>query len=203
MKYFQIEKVTTEEQAINEMEEQYKYLCEADSTSGRKNRSLNMFELYEHFPVLKRIWNYVEDAYRYVERWIKKVVSEVKEIIKEIIEEPHDYFYIMRFYKNRWHGNKCFKEHMWDKVGSTNNPERRANEHLKKYNADSVETLVCIDTEEIPSTSLEDKVRSYFIRKYGKKNFLAKDRFLCQIDIEDIKAKIPTCLEGLRSAEIY
>ena len=203
MEYFQISKVTTEEQAIQEMEEQYKYLCDADNTPSRKNRSLNMFELYEHFPVLKTIWDYVEDAYRYVQKWVKKIISKVKEIVEEIIETPHDYFYIMRFYKRYWHGKKYIDEHMWDKVGSTNDPDRRSKEHLKKYNADYVETLVCVDTEEIPATSLEDKVRSYFIRKYGKKNFLPKDRFKCKVDIEDIKTKIPMCLEGLRSAEIY
>ena len=30
MEYFQIEKVTTEEEALKEMEEQYKYLCDAE-----------------------------------------------------------------------------------------------------------------------------------------------------------------------------
>ena len=201
MEYFQIEKVTTEEEALKEMEEQYQYLCDADSTSARKNRSENMFMLYEQFPILKKVWEYIEDAYRYVQRWVRRAVEKVKEIVEEVIT-PHDYFYIMRFYRKYWHGKKFIKEFMWDKVGSTKDPDRRMKEHLKKYGADEAELLLCVDTEEIPSTTLEDKVRSYFIRKYGKKNFIAKDRFNCMVDIEDIETKIPSCLQKLREAEI-
>lgn len=89
------------------------------------------------------------------------------------------------------------------KIGSSVHPDLRLKQHEKYYCNYDGEIVFTVDTEDMAASSLEDKVRSYFIRKYGKDNYKPKDRFLCEIDIEDIKNKIPSCLKALRAAEIY
>lgn len=195
MDKFNISKVTTDAQAIAEMDYQYNKLCDLTSTNGRAGRFYNMLALYEKFSCLKQIWVYVEDAYQYIKKFVRRIISNVKDIV---CGKGHDYFYIMRFYTSNG-------RHMFDKVGSSTNPERRKGQHADYYGTwkHNIETLLCVDTGDIPASSLEDKVRSYFIRKYGADNFLAKDRFTCMVDIDDIKEKIPACLKALREAEIY
>jgi hypothetical protein len=194
MERFNISKITTDKDAIAEMDYQYSKMLDLNSTGGRAGRFYNMLALYEKFPCLKTIWVYVEEAYQYVKKFVRRIISNIREAI---CGEGHDYFYIMRVY----HSNG---RHWFDKVGSTNNPERRKKQHANYYGVwnDNIETLLCVDTGNIPASSLEDKVRSYFIRKYGNDNFLPKDRFTCMVDIEDIKAKIPNCLKALQMAEI-
>ena len=194
MERFNINKITTDEEAFEEMEYQYKKMCDLNSTNGRAGRFYNMLTLYKTFPCLKRIWEYVEDACQYVKKFIRKVINQIHDTV---CGEGHDYFYIMRFYHSDG-------SHWFDKVGSTNNPNRRKRQHADYYGVwtSNIKTLVCVDTGDIPSTSLEDKVRSYFIRKYGRNHFIAKDRFTCMVDIDDIMSKIPDCLTALRKAEI-
>jgi len=194
MERFNISKISNDKEAIAEMDYQYDKMLDLTSTNGRAGRFYNMLALYEKFPCLKNIWIYVEDAYQYVKKFVRRIISNVRSIV---CGEGHDYFYIMRFYDSNG-------RHWFDKVGSTNNPERRKKQHANYYGAYeyNIETLLCVDTGDIPASSLEDKVRSYFIRKYGKDNFLPKDRFTCMIDIEDIKSKILPCLQALREAEI-
>ena len=194
MERFNIDKVNTDKEAIMEMDYQYGKMQNVTSTNGRAGRFYNMLALYEKFPILKRMWEYVESAYQYVKKFVRKVISYIDDLIRG---EGHDYFYIMRFYDRK--GN-----YMFDKVGSSINPERRKTQHADYYCTYrwNIKTLLCVDTGSIPASSLEDKVRSYFIRKYGKENFKAKDRFLCMVDIDDIMSKIPACLAALQQAEI-
>lgn len=193
MEKFNISKVFDNVQAMREMDYQYEKLMNVGTSQARCNRFLNMLALYEKFPCLKSIWEYVEDAWQYTKKFVRRVITRLEDIIQS---KEHDYFYIMRFYR---HGR-----HIFDKVGSSARPLARKEQHLNYYeNVDSADILLCVDTGAIKASSLEDKVRSYFIRKYGEENFLAKDRFLCKVDIEDIKSKIPACLAALRAAEIY
>lgn len=193
MEKFNISKVTNSEQAIQEMDYQYEKMQGLNSSNGRAGRFYNMLALYEKFPVLKTIWMYVEEAYQYTKKFVKLIITKIADMVKSV---GHDYFYIMRFYKNG--------RHAFDKVGSSNDVMRRQRQHMDYYvgSVDKCDILLCVDTGTISASSLEDKVRSYFIRKYGEKRFLPKDRFRCQVDIEDIKNKIPACLDALRAAEI-
>lgn len=194
MERFNISKISTNEDAIKEMDYQYEKMLELGSTNGRAGRFYNMLALYEKFPCLKNIWTYVENAYQYVKKFVRRIITDINNII---CGEGHDYFYIMRFYDRNG-------RHWFDKVGSTKNPERRKKQHADYYGAwrENIDILLCVDTGSIPASSLEDKVRSYFIRKYGDNNFLPKDRFTCMVDIDDIESKIPACLNALQMAEI-
>jgi len=194
MKRFTMEDLTTNTKIINAMDEQYELLQKANTTSKRKTHFQHMCKLYESFPILRDLWIYVKDAYHYVKAFVRRVIVQVDQIIKDL---SHEYFYIMRFYRR----DGSF---LWDKVGSAQNPTRRRKQHLDYYDeAYEADILLCVDTGEITASSLEDKVRSYFIRKYGEDNFISKDRFKCKVDIDDIKSKIPSCLQKLREAEIY
>lgn len=194
MKRFDLESLTTTKKVIEAMDEEYIKLQNASTTSQRKTCVRHMCSMYDAFPILHDLWIYVKNAYHYVECFVRRMIVEASQIIKCRL---HDYFYIMRFY--RYDGS-----HLFDKVGSAKNPNSRIKEHLNYYDdAYSGEILLCVDTGDITASSLEDKVRSYFIRKYGEDNFISKDRFKCKVDIKDIKSKIPTCLDMLRAAEIY
>ena len=195
MEKFNISKIKSDKDAIAEMDYQYEKMLELNSTSGRAGRFYNMLALYEKFPCLKTIWVYIEDAYQYIKKFVRRIIDNVKDIL---CGNGHDFFYIMRV----CHSNG---RHWFDKIGSTIHPERRKKQHADYYGVwkENIDILLCVDTGSIPASSLEDKVRSYFIRKYGKDNFLPKDRFTCMIDLEDIKNKIPTCLDALQMAEIY
>jgi len=193
MKRFDINSLNTNTQIINAMDEQYNLLQQVTTTAKRKTCFGHMCALYERFPILRDLWIYVKDAYHYTKSFIRRIIIEAHQIVTD---RSHEYFYIMRFYKRDG-------SHLFDKVGSAQNPKRRLQQHLDYYgNAYSADILLCVDTGEITASSLEDKVRSYFIRKYGQDNFISKDRFKCKVDIADIKSKIPSCLERLRAAEI-
>ena len=194
MARFNIETLTTNNKIINAMDEEYSLLLNANTTSKRKTHFQHMYSLYERFPFLHDMWIYIKDAYHYTKAFVRRIIVAVNQIVNNL---THEYFYIMRFYRKDG-------SHLFDKVGSAKHPRHRKQQHLDYYDeAYDADILLCVDTGEITASSLEDKVRSYFIRKYGEDNFISKDRFKCKVDIEDIQSKIPTCLQKLREAEIF
>ena len=194
MERFTMDNLTTNTKIINAMDEQYDLLQKANTTSKRKTCFNHMYALYEKFPILHNLWEYVATAYHYTKAFIRKIIVSVNQIVNDL---SHEYFYIMRFYRKDG-------SHLFDKVGSAKHPRHRRQQHLDYYDeAYKADILLCVDTGEITASSLEDKVRSYFIRKYGENNFISKDRFKCKVDIDDIRSKIPTCLQKLREAEIF
>ena len=191
---FNIERIKTDDQALEEMNHQYNKMLEVDSTSARKTRFEHMLDIYDKFPSVREIWQYVKDAAHYVKKFIKRCVQKFEEIIGDFLKE-HDYFYIMRFYDSK--GKFYF-----DKIDSSVDVERRLKQHLNKYPASSGEILFSFDTEHIDASSLENIIRNYLVKKHGIKNYIPKDRFSVRIDVEDIAEKIPKSMEYLRMAEI-
>jgi hypothetical protein len=195
MEKFNINKVYTDKQAITEMDYQYEKMKEVESSAARCNRFLNMLALYEHFPVLKKLWDYVETAYQYIKKFVRTAMNTVQQILGQI---KGQYFYVMRFYNSN-------HEWVFDKIGSTTqDPYDRLQQNVDYY-PDTYygEIILLYDTEDITPSSVENVFRNYLIRKYGEKNWIRIDRFKCQLDIEDIEAKLPTCIQKLRAAEIY
>lgn len=191
--YDTLEEIRGQKEAREAMEYHYNEMQNSNNSSVRKKCFLIMQKIYNKYASIRKIWGYIENAWNYTKRFVKKVI--------EIIEDtqPHDYFYIMFF--------RALKTEKWFyKIGSSIHPKKRLQEHLNYYSnfygGIEGKILFTVDTGNIAASSLEDKVRSYFIRKYGEENYKPKDRFLCEIDLEDIKSKIPTCLNALRAAEI-
>lgn len=195
MERFDIEKVTSDALAISEMDFQYEKMNEVTSTLSRRNRYYNMCALWEKFPVLQTLWEHIADAYRYTQKFIRKVVKKIKDIVSVV----HDYFYVMRFYNSN-------NEHVFDKIGSSKNPIARLNQHLTNYGKKEGvaygDIILQFDTHEIAASSMEDQVRDYFIRKYGKDNYLPKDRFFCEVDTKDLEGKLTDCYYALKAAVI-
>lgn len=195
MEKFNINKVYTEKQAIEEMDYQYEKMKSVETSTARCNRFLNMLTLYERFPILQKLWEYVEDAYQYIKKFVRITINTVRQVVSQI---KGQYFYVMRFY-NRNH------EWLFDKIGSTTqDPEDRLQQNVDYYPDTYYGKLMLVyDTEDITPSSVENVFRNYLIRKYGKENWIRIDRFKCKLDIEDIKTKLPTCIKNLRAAEIY
>lgn len=187
--YDYLNEIRGQTEAKEAMEFHYAELQKADNTFDRKEHCNIMLKIYNKYACVRKIWDYIENAFLYIKRFIKKIE-------RFFTPEKHDYFYLMRFFDH--YGNFAFY-----KIGSSIHPDLRLKEHEKYYCDYYGEIIFTVDTEDMTASSLEDKVRAYFIRKYGKDNFIPKDRFICDIDIEDIQKKIPACIKALRAAEIY
>ena len=191
-----LSEIKGQKQAQEEMEIHYSQMCEASDTNTRKEHFAIMKKIYDKYASVRKIWDYIETARKYINRFVKKI----SEIIQKVEKEVSQYFYVMRFYDiyNNW---------LFDKIGSTKDIEARQKQHLEYYpnhgfKTYSVEVLYSINTQDIPASTIEDYARIYLIKKHGEENYLSKDRFLTKIDIDDITKKIPVCLEKLRDAAI-
>ena len=192
---FNIDRIENDEQALEEMNHQYNRMLNVESTSARKSRFYNMLDIYDRFPVVRELWQYVKDAAHYVKKFVKRCVNAVGEIIGNILNN-HDYFYIMRFYKEN--GDFAF-----DKIGSSIDVERRFKQHIENYKeVDHGKILFKFDTEYVAASSLENVVRNFLVKTYGAKKYIPKDRFSCRIDVEAVAQRIPQSMEHLRLAEM-
>ena len=193
---YNLENIKGQAQAKETMDACYEELKQEKDQKKRKSLFNFMKRLYDKYECIKKCWDYIEYAHYYIERFVKKIIASF------VDNTHHDYFYIMRF--QVWNWDKMNYDWKFDKIGSTVNIDRRIEQHKRYYTDASydVDVLYTIDTGNISASSLEDYVRNYFIKKYGEENFLPKDRFTVQIDIEDIKKKIPTCLKALQMAVI-
>ena len=106
------------------------------------------------------------------------------------------YFYIVEMYDR--HGRL-----LWTKIGATKNFEKRMKQHYNYYNeVYDIKTLFVIDTQDIPAEEVENKVRTYLLKRYGRTHYIPNDRFTRKINLEELVAKIPACIQKLREAEI-
>ncbi len=192
---FNVNRISSDEQAKEEMNYQYGKMMEAETTETRKTRFEHMLDIYDKFPIVRETWEYVKEALRYTAKFIKRITQQVVEAIENILHY-HDYFYIMRFYDK---DNK----HVFDKIGTSVDVERRMKQHLNKYpSVDHGKILYTIDTHKVDATSLESVARNYLVKKYTLKNFISKDRFKVKIDVQDLAEKLPNSLAILEQAEL-
>lgn len=176
--------VSGQKEAKAAMDRYYEQLQNAKTNYLKKNIFSLMKELYDNYACIRKLWDYIEDAWQYTKRFIKKTLSYDTDI--------HDYFYIMSFNVD---------ENRFYKIGSSRHPDRRLKQHEKNYGTTGT-ILYTYDTQDVPSSSLENQVRKYLINKYGEEYYIPKDRFICDIDIQDITHKIPRCMKSLKAAEI-
>lgn len=192
---FNVDRITSDEQAKEEMNFQYGKMAEADTTAARKTRFEHMLDIYDKFPAVREIWEYVKDALRYTAKFIKRITQQIIEVIEDILH-CHDYFYVMRFYDKN-------NKHVFDKIGTSVDVERRMKQHLNTYPlVDHGKILYTIDTHKVDATSLESVARNYLVKKHTLANFISKDRFTVKIDIQDLAEKLPQSLAILEQAEL-
>lgn len=166
--------------AINRMEELYSELQEADSTSARRYRYNQMVELWEKYPILHNIWNFMSDMFNIVERFVK-IINVAITAGNRII-----WFTTNRYDKgvNQVYLIRCVNDNgevIYSKFGTTTREtEKRMREHLRYYAKDGV-TAIYVDRVwdcgDIDPEGLESEFRARYIKKY-KGCFKRNDRFV-------------------------
>lgn len=160
---------------------------EADTSYQRKKWFEVALALYEKFPVLHEIWDYMNTARLYVDRFVKRVVEKVKQaidcnlpprmrVIWNGIEKMPDNVqqcYLIRLLDRN-------KELIWSKVGTTTKAtQKRMAQHLDYYKKDGVRFVEVVrlwSCGDIDAEGAESMFRSHYIKKHPG-TFRKNDRF--------------------------
>ena len=175
-------------EAVKRMDELYSELHNADSTSARRYRYEQMFALWEKYPEIRAIYNFIEKAYNIVNRFIKIIDvaitanSRIVWLSNEKYENNTNQVYLIRCVDDN-------KKVIYSKVGTTTRAtEKRMREHLRYYAKDGVTAIYvdrvwnCGDTD---PEGLESEFRALYIKKY-KGCFKKNDRFVNTVfDLEE------------------
>ena len=178
-----------------EMEIAVAKMNEADTSYQRKKWFEVALALYENFPVLREIWDYMNTAHLYVDRFVKRVVEKVKQaidcnlpprmrIIWNGIEKMPDNVqqcYLIRLLDRN-------KELIWSKVGTTTKAtQKRMTQHLDYYKKDGVRFVEVVrlwSCGDIDAEGAESMFRSHYIKKHPN-TFRKNDRFTgVEFDLE-------------------
>lgn len=155
----------------------------AAATESRSRRYFFdvMLKFYEKFPIVREVWEYMENVRMLIGRFVKRAVSKVKTALNVNTRysastnypEGSQLVYLIRLL-DRDGGL------VWSKVGTTTRTmKKRMAEHLryyKKYGVASIEVIRVYDCGEIPAEGLESEFRSKYMRKYPGA-FRKNDRF--------------------------
>lgn len=150
------------------------------STSGRKYNLKKMVELWEKFPSVREVWDYVADAYLITKRFVKRIISTVVPSIAvntKSVETNHpegsQLVYLVRLLD-------MDGELVWSKVGTTTRTIRkRMAEHLRyyrKYGVTDIEVTRVWNCGNLPAEGLESEFRAKYMKKYPG-TFRKNDRF--------------------------
>ena len=150
------------------------------STSGRKYNLKKMVELWEKFPSVREVWDYVADAYFITKRFVKRIISTVVPSIAvdtKSVETNHpegsQLVYLVRLLD-------MDGELVWSKVGTTTRTiKKRMAEHLRyyrKYGVTDIEVTRVWNCGNLPAEGLESEFRAKYMKKYPG-TFRKNDRF--------------------------
>ena len=169
---------------------------EADTSYQRKKWFEVALALYENFPVLREIWDYMNTARLYVDRFVKRVAEKVKQAIdcnlpprmriiwNNIEKMPNNVqqCYLIRLLDRN-------KELIWSKVGTTTKAtQKRMAQHLDYYKKDGVRFVEVVrlwSCGDMDAEGAESMFRSYYIKKHPN-TFRKNDRFTgVEFDLEE------------------
>lgn len=172
--------------ALDAMDMYYNRMLACSSTSGRNNNFKKMLTLWQESPAVRAVWDFVEDAFLIVKRFVKRVIEQFKPTANVVYSctkvEGEQLAYLVRLLDKN--GNL-----MWSKVGTTTRTiEGRMGEHLRtyrKYGIATIEVTKVWDCGEVDAEGVESFLRAKYIRKYPK-TFERNDRFRnVEFDIEE------------------
>ena len=168
------------------------------------------------------IHKYIIDPAKCVAQRITKIVQRVIKKVRTVVnnyvfsaDEHIDWNGIAPLTGNQFYLVELLNslhEIVWPKIGTTTRPtQERFNEHVgskqpSSYSSKDITALKVIgiwDCGEVDPVEVESKVRSYLKRKYGEEHYIKNDRFDCEIDYDDLKAKIPILIKNLQAIEVY
>lgn len=129
------------------MDTYYSRMQNCESTSGRRNNFNKMLDLYNADEAVRKAWDYIQDAFLIVKRFVKKVIREVKTKVfgSRFIEYTNgcaplddgiEQLYLIRLLNENG-------ELVWSKVGTTHRKtDARMREHLRYYAQYGIEKII-------------------------------------------------------------
>lgn len=178
----------TEETAPAKMEETLTSMANGDTPRERRK----MFEvaraLYETFASVRKLWDFIETARLYINRFVRRVIATVAPAscinwngIKPM-ENGVQQVYLIRLLD-------ADNALIWSKVGTTiRETAKRMKEHLRYYKKDGVCKLEVVrlwDCGEMDAEGLESEFRAHYIKKHPG-TFRKNDRFInVEFDLDE------------------
>lgn len=182
------------------METYAERMANCSSTSGRNYNFKKMLNLWENFPAIREVWDYIADAYRIVKRFVKRVVSAVIPAVGVTVNkadteypEGSQLVYLVRLLDRD-------NELVWSKVGTTTRSiKKRMAEHLRyyrKYGVTEVQVTRVWNCGELPAEGLESEFRAKYMKKYPG-TFRKNDRFAgVEFDLDEADKIVENYLAG-------
>lgn len=178
----------TEETAPAKMEETLTAMVNADTPYRRRSLFEVARALYENFASVRKLWDFVETARLYVNRFIRKVVATVApaSCIEwngiQPMQNGVQQVYLIRLLD-------ADNALIWSKVGTTvRETSKRMKEHLRYYKKNGVCKLEVVrlwDCGAMDAEGLESEFRAHYIRKYPG-TFRKNDRFInVEFDLDE------------------
>lgn len=170
----------TEETAPAKMEETLTAMAVGDTPRERRKLFEVARALYENFASVRKLWDFVETARLYVNRFIRKVVATVAPATCiewngiQPMQNGVQQVYLIRLLD-------ADNALIWSKVGTTTRETcKRMKEHLRYYKKNGVCRLEVVrlwDCGAMDAEGLESEFRAHYIRKYPG-TFRKNDRFI-------------------------
>lgn len=170
------------------------------TTSGRRYWFNKMVDLWENNEAIRKVWDFIADAFKIVNRFVKKVVKKVSSrrkgdiIFADGAEEMPDgiqQFYLIRLFNEDG-------DLVWSKIGTTARATyKRMREHMKYYKESGI-TKIIVDKVWDCAPYTAEMVESYFRGVYMKRwNNLWKknDRFIgVEFDLDEAEQLFATAI---------
>lgn len=170
----------TEETAPAKMEETLTAMAVGDTPRERRKLFEVARALYENFASVRKLWDFIETARLYVNRFIRKVVATVAPATCiewngiQPMQNGVQQVYLIRLLD-------ADNALIWSKVGTTTREtSKRMKEHLRYYKKNGVCRLEVVrlwDCGAMDAEGLESEFRAHYIRKYPG-TFRKNDRFI-------------------------
>lgn len=174
-----------EKSAVSLFEHYQERMNNVATSSGRRYNFNKMKELYDKYPIIRAMWDFIADARLICDRFVRRAITAVKSILtrsnKSIewgekavdIPDGREQLYLIRLFNSA-------NELVWSKVGTTTRTiEKRMREHLRAYHKNDIVRIVIdrtYDCGDVPAEGLESMFRAHYIKKYPK-TFKKNDRF--------------------------
>ena len=178
----------TEETAPAKMEKTLTAMAVGNTPRERRKLFEVARALYENFASVRKLWDFIETARLYVNRFIRKVVATVAPATCiewngiQPMQNGVQQVYLIRLLD-------ADNALIWSKVGTTiRETSKRMKEHLRYYKKNGVCKLEVVrlwDCGAMDAEGLESEFRAHYIRKYPG-TFRKNDRFInVEFDLDE------------------
>lgn len=157
-----------------------------------------MVELYNHYKIIRKIWMFIEDAFKIADRFIKKTTQKIISYIKSIGENYNNEIIFGENVKNFSAGvNQTYVLRIYDKnnnflyskIGKTENETKERMKQLLSYYIKDGAAIIYVDRVyncgDITGDAMERYLQSEMIFK-NPKSFIPTDRFNILFNLEEL-----------------